>query len=119
MPVEQPQPATEGQLSARESAQIGARLKELRGKRPLRDLGESAQLSPSTINQIELGNRQPKLGTMLALCAALGLHSIEELIGPLPSQTLRPRREQEVDASPRTGPRSDTANIVVPTQSEQ
>jgi transcriptional regulator with XRE-family HTH domain len=79
----------EAKLSARENAQIGERLKMLRGKTPLRDLGERAQLSPSTINQIELGRRQPKLGTMLALCRALDLHSIEELIGPMPSQTLR------------------------------
>lgn len=90
----------EAKLTARESAQIGERLKTLRGKRPLRDLGESARLSPSTINQIELGRRQPKLGTMLALCQALGLHSIEELIGPLPSQALRPIGEQGTNASP-------------------
>lgn len=91
---------TEARLSARESAQIGERLKSLRGKRPLRDLGESARLSPSTINQIELGRRQPKLGTMLALCRALGLHSIEELIGPLPSHALRPSGEQGSNAGP-------------------
>ena len=90
----------EGTLSARERAQIGERLKSLRGKRPLRELGESARLSPSTINQIELGKRQPKLGTMLALCEALGLHSIEELIGPLPSQALRSRGEQGTDTNP-------------------
>lgn len=92
--------AAETQLSARESAQIGERLRSLRGKRPLRDLGESARLSPSTINQIELGKRQPKLGTMLALCQALGLHSIEELIGPLPSQALRRSGEQGANAAP-------------------
>lgn len=90
----------EAKLSARESAQIGERLKSLRGKRPLRDLGEHARLSPSTINQIEHGKRQPKLGTMLALCEALGLHSIEELIGPLPSQTLRPSGELGANAAP-------------------
>lgn len=90
----------EAKLSARESAHVGERLRSLRGKRPLRDLGESARLSPSTINQIELGRRQPKLGTMLALCQALGLHSIEELIGPLPSQALRPSGEQGANAAP-------------------
>lgn len=79
----------DAKLSARESARIGKRLKSLRGTTGLRDLAESAGLSPSTINQIELGRRQPKLGTMLALCEALGLHSIEELIGPMPSQALR------------------------------
>jgi transcriptional regulator with XRE-family HTH domain len=99
-PKRRTQLPTEAQLSARESAQIGERLKSLRGKRPLRDLGESARLSPSTINQIELGKRQPKLGTMLALCQALGLHSIEELIGPLPSQTLRPSGEKGPSATP-------------------
>ena len=89
----------EGQLSVRESARIGERLRSLRGKRPLRELGQTARLSPSTINQIELGKRQPKLGTMLALCEALGLHSIEELIGPLPSQALRSGGEQEANGA--------------------
>ena len=88
-PRGRPDLPTEAKLSARESAQVGERLKSLRGKTPLRELGERAQLSPSTINQIELGRRQPKLGTMLALCQALELHSIEELIGPMPSRTLR------------------------------
>jgi transcriptional regulator with XRE-family HTH domain len=53
-----------------------------------RELARRTGLSPRTIGQIEQGRHEPRLGTMLVLRAALGAGSIEELIGPMPSESL-------------------------------
>lgn len=79
-------PGGEAKLTARQSARLAARLRELRGDKSLRKLAEQASVSPGTIHKLEQGLRDPRLGTMLALRDALGLSSIEELLGPMPSQ---------------------------------
>lgn len=76
-------------LSARQLAHVAGRLRDLRGTEiSQRELARRTGLSPRTIGQIEQGRHEPRLGTMLALRRALGLASIEELIGPLPSTVL-------------------------------
>ena len=74
-------------MDARQLARVGVRLRELR-KVPQRALARQTGLSPGTISQIEQGRHEPRLGTLLALRAALGVGSIEELIGPMPSTQL-------------------------------
>lgn len=79
----------EPRLSARQLAHVAERLRDLRGTEiSQRELARRTGLSPRTIGQIEQGRHEPRLGTMLALRRALGLASIEELIGPLPSTVL-------------------------------
>lgn len=79
----------EPRLSARQLAHVAGRLRDLRGTEiSQRELARRTGLSPRTIGQIEQGRHEPRLGTMLALRRALGLASIEELIGPLPSTVL-------------------------------
>jgi transcriptional regulator with XRE-family HTH domain len=73
---------------ARYLAQVGARLRELRGDESQRGLAARTGLSPTTIGQLEEGKHEPRLGTMLALKDAFRLGSIEELIGPMPSTAL-------------------------------
>lgn len=74
-------------MTARQLARVGERLRELR-KVSQRALAQQTGLSPGTISQIELGRHEPRLGTLLALQGALGVGSIEELMGPMPSTVL-------------------------------
>ncbi len=79
----------EPRLSARQLAHVAGRLRDLRGTEiSQRELARRTGLSPRTIGQIEQGKHEPRLGTMLALRRALGVASIEELIGPMPSTVL-------------------------------
>jgi len=79
----------EPRLSARQLAHVAGRLRDLRGSEiSQRELARRTGLSPRTIGQIEQGKHEPRLGTMLALRRALGVASIEELIGPMPSTVL-------------------------------
>lgn len=79
----------EPRLTARQLAHVAGRLRDLRGTAmSQRELGRRTGLSPRTIGQIEQGRHEPRLGTMLALRRALGVASIEELIGPMPSTVL-------------------------------
>jgi DNA-binding XRE family transcriptional regulator len=82
-------------LSARQIARFGDRLRELRtrdageGARTVmsqRELGRLTGLSASTVGQLERGLHEPTLSTLLALRDALGLGSVEELLGPMPSE---------------------------------
>lgn len=76
-------------LTARQLAHIAGRLRDLRGTAiSQRELARRTGLSPRTIGEIEQGRHEPRLGTMLALRRALGVASIEELIGPMPSTVL-------------------------------
>jgi transcriptional regulator with XRE-family HTH domain len=76
-------------LTARQLAHVAERLRDLRGPTiSQRELARRTGLSPRTIGQIEQGRHEPRLGTMLALRRALGVASIEELIGPMPSTVL-------------------------------
>lgn len=84
----------EPRLSARQLARVAERLKELRGSAiSQRELARRTGLSPGTIGQIEQGRHEPRLGTLLALRGALGVSSIEELLGPMPSTALESVRE--------------------------
>lgn len=74
-------------MDARQLARLGERLRELRTV-PQRKLARQTGLSPGTISQIEQGRHEPRLGTLLALRGALGVGSIEELLGPMPSTML-------------------------------
>ena len=79
----------EPRLTARQLARVAERLKELRGSAiSQRELARRTGLSAGTIGQIEQGRHEPRLGTLLALRGALGLGSIEELLGPMPSTAL-------------------------------
>jgi transcriptional regulator with XRE-family HTH domain len=77
---------TQRRLDARQIAQTSRRLRELRATSGLtqRKLASRAGISSGMVSALETGAAQPSLGTMLALQAALGLSSIEELLGPLP-----------------------------------
>lgn len=84
----------EPRLTVRQLARVASRLKELRGSAiSQRELARRTGLSPRTIGQIEQGRHEPRLGTLLALRGALGVGSIEELIGPMPSTVLESVRE--------------------------
>ena len=84
----------EPRLSARQLARVAERLKELRGSTiSQRELARRTGLSARTIGQIEQGRHEPRLGTLLALRGALGVSSIEELLGPMPSLALESVRE--------------------------
>ncbi len=78
-------------LSARELARFGARLRKLREDSSVerlsqRELARRTGLSPTTISELEDGRHEPRLGTLLALAEGLGIGSIEELLGPMPSR---------------------------------
>lgn len=75
-------------MTARQLARVAARLRELRGDESQRGLAERSGLSPTTIGELEKGQHEPRLGTMLVLRDAFGLGSIEELVGPMPSKVL-------------------------------
>jgi len=65
---------------------IAQRVKELRGRSGLTQqaVAMAAGLSVSVVSQIEQGtNADPRLSTLLALAAALGV-SLDELAGPGP-----------------------------------
>lgn len=84
----------EPRLTARQLARVADRLKELRGSAmSQRELARRTGLSPRTIGQLEQGRHEPRLGTLLALRGALGVGSIEELLGPMPSTALESVRE--------------------------
>lgn len=83
-----PRRSADSRLSAAGRARVGARIRALRGKRSLEDIAEAAGVSGGTLGAIERGETDPRLGTLLRLLPALGLGSIEELIGPLPAATL-------------------------------
>ena len=69
------------------AAQFGTRVHEARVKAglSLRDVASAAKISPSSLSQIENGRWVPALGKALALQGALGLRSIEELLGKSPA----------------------------------
>lgn len=84
----------EPRLTARQLAQVAERLRKLRGSAiSQRELARRTGLSAGTIGQIEQGRHEPRLGTLLALRGALGVGSIEELLGPMPSTALESVRE--------------------------
>lgn len=95
--------------NARQIARLGKRVRAFRSEiRPeaggkamsQRELARLTGLSPATVGELERGKHEPRLGTMLVLRDALGLGSIEELLGPMPSApptTTRPKLEGKAD----------------------
>lgn len=80
-------------MDAGQLARFGERLRFLRLRDPnrrlsQRELARRTGLSPTTISELEQGLHEPRLGTLLALREGLGVGSIEELLGPMPSSTL-------------------------------
>jgi transcriptional regulator with XRE-family HTH domain len=78
-------------LTAEQAARFAARLTELRLSRNLseRALASAAGLGPTTVRNLLSGKANPRLSTLLALTRALGLSSIEELIGPFATAEFR------------------------------
>ncbi|MFN2638048.1 MAG: helix-turn-helix domain-containing protein [Gemmatimonadaceae bacterium] len=59
-----------------------------------RELSQATGLSEGSIYNLEKGRRSPTLETLLSLVWALGLGSLDELLGPMPSsesQLSKPR----------------------------
>lgn len=83
-----PRTSADSRLSAEGRRRVGARIRELRGKRALEEVAASAGVSGGTLGALERGETDPRLGTLLRLLPALRLCSIEELIGPLPATSL-------------------------------
>jgi len=54
-----------------------------------RALATAAGLGTTTVRNLLSGKANPRLSTLLALAGALGLSSIEELLGPFASTELR------------------------------
>ena len=64
--------------------EVGSRIRTVRGPMALETLAGSVPMSAGTLGRIERGEGDMTLGVLLGLVRALGLSSIEELIGPLP-----------------------------------
>jgi transcriptional regulator with XRE-family HTH domain len=54
----------------------------------LEALAAKARVSSGTLGRLERGDSDPTLGTLLRLMRALELHSVEELLGDMPSSKL-------------------------------
>ena len=70
---------------------VGARIRHLRGDLTVEVLADKAGLSSGALAQLERGESDPTLGTLLHLMLALELPSIEDLLGerpPSPSSTI-------------------------------
>jgi hypothetical protein len=83
--------------AARVRAAFAARLRELVNDRPEMThgkLSKASGLPPGTIEAYLRGLRVPSLTNLLALTRGLGLGSIEQLLGPLPSQTFPDQQAQ-------------------------
>lgn len=90
-------------LSARQIAQIAARLRVLRGGMTLRELEKRSGVSRGMISALERRRTQPSLATMLALQHALELESLEELLGPAPEVQMPSRQLWQQSGSARSG----------------
>lgn len=92
--------------SARQIGHLGERLRQLRAERGLSiaDVVRGTQISRSRLNEYESDpTANPTLDKLVALATFYGLHSIEELFGPLPSSALM------VDASDTAANAEDAA----------
>jgi len=74
-------------LQARE--RLGARIRELAGKRINQtELVFRTGLGKGTIGDLWWGRANPTLGTLLLVARELNVRSIEELFGPIGTQTM-------------------------------
>jgi transcriptional regulator with XRE-family HTH domain len=71
--------ASEGQETL---VALGQRIRELRASqsKTLQSLADAAGLSPSMLSLVERGKASPSLGSLVSICAALGVH-MSELFG--------------------------------------
>lgn len=94
------QPSDSIGLSARQNARLRERLVALREREGLseRALATKAGLSVGAVRSIGGTKNGPRLATLLALTRALGLQSIDQLLGPSPAALLtsHDRLEAEV-----------------------
>lgn len=69
---------------------LGERIRLLRGQRSLEKLAKEAGISDGTLGNIERGEVDPQVGTLLKLMKVFGLKSLEGLFGEieLPSASL-------------------------------
>ncbi len=58
--------------------------------RTLRDVARLAGISPSSLSEIERGEREPGARTLRAICAALGLKDAVKLLDALVPDPKRP-----------------------------
>ena len=80
-------PLTPEQIAA--GRRLGARLRELRGDRPLGDVASGAGISPETLRKIETGRMPtPAFATIAALARALGT-SLDDLALVLDAEVAR------------------------------
>ena len=88
-----------GDLTARQNAQLRERLAALCEREGLskRALASKAGISVGAVLSIGTTKAGPKLGTMLALVRALGLQSIDQLLGPSPTAMLTASDRIEVE----------------------
>lgn len=80
---------------ARQGARLAVQVDVLRKSQHLsrRQLADRAGIGVTTVRKILKGEGNPTLDTLLALANVLGLHSIEELFGPLPSHEILSKRD--------------------------
>lgn len=80
-------PLTPEQIAA--GRRLGARIRELRGDRPLGDVALGAGISPETLRKIETGRMPtPAFATIAALARALGA-SLDDLALVLDAEVVR------------------------------
>jgi transcriptional regulator with XRE-family HTH domain len=75
---------------SRERAELAVRVATLRLDREWNwtDLATAAKVNGRQISEIESGKRDPRLSTILKIARALELHSLDELLAPLPLSAL-------------------------------
>lgn len=102
-----------GTLSARQNARLKARIKALRQVAGLstRELAKRAGVGVSTVRSVGMTNAGPTLGTLMALARALGLASIDELLGPSALALMDSADEFESRFGPEAGQAVATADI--------
>ena len=70
----------------RERALLAQRVGELRYRNGWNwiELGHAATVHPRLLEEIETGPRDPQFSTLLKIAEAFDLHSLDELLSPLP-----------------------------------
>lgn len=103
-PRAQTQPARsvddfKGDSITRERAALAVRLSELRVARDLNwnELAVRAGINGVQVKGLEAGERDPSFSTLIKIATALGLRSLDELLGPLRLEELQRSMGEGVD----------------------
>ena len=98
------QSSNSGALSARQNARLRERLQALCERDGLskRALATKADISIGAVRNIGKTKTGPRLGTLLALTHALGLQSIDQLLGPSPTALLTANDQLEAQVGEDT-----------------